>query len=102
MVNQYLDSKPDPQVCDFLRHNFDDLTNRYSGVVGTTFRAFPSYPQRYTEVVQPQPAAPPDVNCRVEPLRVPRVTTAYTEDDLITRQFLRTTTRRATDDFRAA
>ena len=26
MVNQYLD-QPDPQVCDFLRHNFDDLTN---------------------------------------------------------------------------
>jgi hypothetical protein len=102
MVNQYLDSNPDPQVCDFLRHNFDDLTNRYGGVAGTTFRAFPSYPQRYTEVLQPQPEAPPDVNCRVEPLRVPRVITAYTEDDLITRQFLRTTTRRATDDFRAA
>ena len=102
MVNQYLDSKPDPQVCDFLRHNFDDLTNRYGGVAGTAFRAFPSYPQRYTEVLHPQPAAPLDMDCRVEPLRVPRVITAYTEDDLITRQFLRNTTRRATDDFRAA
>lgn len=104
MVNQYLDSKPDPQVSDFLRHNFDDLTNKYGGVVGTTFRAFPSYPQRYTEVLQPQPEPPADMNCRVEPLRLPRVITAYTEDDLITRQFLQTTTRRATGsgDFRAA
>ena len=56
----------------------------------------------WTAEAKEQPAAPPDMDCRVEPLRVPRVITAYTEDDLITRQFLRTTTRRATDDFRAA
>jgi len=95
MVKQYLDSKPDPEVTDFLRYNFDELTTRHSGIVGTTFRAFPSYPQRYTEVLEPQPAAPPDVRCRVEPLKLPHVITAYTEEDLITRQFLRDTTRRA-------
>ena len=102
MVKLYLDTNPDPYMYDFLQCNFAELTEKYGGVAGTAFRAFPSYPQRYTEVLQPQPAPPPDVNCRVEPLRVPRVITAYTEDDLITRQFLRTTTRRATDDFRAA
>jgi hypothetical protein len=102
MVNQYLDSKPDPQVSEFLRHNFDELSTRYGGVLGSAFRAFPSYPQRYTEVLRPQPAAPPDVHCRVEPLKLPRVITAYTEDDLMTRQFLRDTTRRAVTGIRAA
>jgi hypothetical protein len=93
MVHQYLDSRPDPQISDFLRHNFDELTTRFGGVAGTTFRAFPSYPQRYTEVLQPQPA-PPEVSCRVEPLKLPRVITNYTEADLMTRQFLLNTTRR--------
>ena len=94
MVNQYLDTKPDPQISDFLQHSFDELTTRYRGIVGTTFRAFPSYPQRYAEVLDPQPAAPPDMSCRVEPLELPRVITAYTEEDLVTRQFLRNTTSR--------
>ena len=104
MVHQYLDSKPDPQISDFLRHNFDELTSRHGGIVGTTFSAFPSYPQRYTEVLDPQPEAPPDVHCRVEPLRPPRVLTAYTDDDLTMRQFLRSTTRRLIrkGEFRAA
>ena len=43
---------------EFLEYDFEELTARYGGVVGTTFRSFPSYPQRYTEVLQPQPAAP--------------------------------------------
>ena len=104
MVHQYLDSKPDPQYSDFLRNNFDELTSRHGGIVGTTFRPFPSYPQRYTEVLDPQPEAPADVDCRVEPLRPPRVITAYTEDDLTMREFLRHTTRRVIrkGEFRAA
>jgi hypothetical protein len=104
MVNRYLETKPDPHVFDFLRYNFDELTTRFGGVVGTTFRGFPSYPQRYTEVLEPQPAAPPDVNCRVEPLKMPSVVTAYSEDDLDTRQFLRSSSRRLirTGEFRAA
>ncbi|MGH9253660.1 MAG: hypothetical protein ACRD3C_03730 [Vicinamibacterales bacterium] len=103
MVHQYLDSKPDPQFSDFLRHTFDELTTRHGGIVGTAFRSFPSYPQRYTEVLDPQPAPPADVHCRVEPLKLPRVITAYTEDDLATRQFLRDTTRHVirTGDFAA-
>jgi hypothetical protein len=97
MVHQYLDSKPDPELSDFLRYSFDDLTTRYGGVVGTAFRAFPSYPQRYTEVLSPQPA-PPEVNCRVEPLKLPRVVTSYTEADLTTRQFMLNTTRRVVQE----
>jgi hypothetical protein len=90
MVNQYLATKPDPQVWDFLQFNLDELTARYGGVVGTTFRSFPSYPQRYTEVLSPQPATPDGLTCRVEPLKVPRVKTRFTEDDLVMRQFLPT------------
>jgi hypothetical protein len=44
-------------------------------------------------VLDPQPEASPDMACRVEPLKVPRVTTTYTEDDLVTREFLPHTSR---------
>ena len=93
MVKQYLQSRPDPAVYDFLGYSFDELTDRFGGVAGTTFRAFPSYPQRYTEVLNPQPDAPADLACRVEPLKVPKVTTRFTEDDLVMRQFLPQTSR---------
>jgi len=93
MVNQYLASNPDPAVYDFLRYNLAELTASHGGVVGTTFRSFPSYPQRYTEVLDPQPDAPADLACRVEPLKVPKVTTRFTEDDLVMRQFLPQTSR---------
>ena len=69
------------------------METRFGGICGTTFRGYPSYPQRYTEVVNPQPEPPADVDCRVEPLKLPRVTTRFNEDDLMTRQFLRTTSR---------
>ncbi len=93
MVNEYLASRPDPETYAFLGHDLAELTSRYGGVVGTTFRSFPSYPQRYTEVMAPQPASA-EADCRVEPLKVPRVKTQFTEDDLIMREFLPTTSRR--------
>jgi hypothetical protein len=104
MVNQYLDTKPDPGVLDFLRYNFDELTSRCGGVAGLAFRGFPSYPQRYSEVLDPQPPPPADHLCRVEPLKVPRVSKRYTEDDLAMREFLRRTSRRLMrkGQFRAA
>jgi hypothetical protein len=95
MVTQYLDSNPNPAAYDFLQYNHEDLTTRYGGIVGTAFRGFPSYPQRYMEALTPQPELPADLgNCRVEPLRAPKVRTRFTEDDLVTRQFLRDTSRR--------
>ena len=45
MVQTYLDSRPDPKVYDFLRHDFAALESRHGGVVGTSFRTFPSFPQ---------------------------------------------------------
>lgn len=104
MVNQYLDTKPDPAVYDFLQYSFADLTSRYGGIVGTTFRAFPSYPQRYVEVLRPQPPAPAGVSCRIEPLKAPRVVTRFTEDDLVMREFMAIGSRQVvrTGKFRAA
>ena len=94
MVHQYLDTRPDPEVTGFLQYDFDGLSKRFDGVAGTAFRGFPSYPQRYVEVVTPQPAPPADVKCPVEPLKAPRVIPAYTEGDLVTREFLSNTSRR--------
>jgi hypothetical protein len=93
MVNQYLESKPDPAVYDFLRHNMAELTARYGGVVGTSFRGFPSYPQRYTEVLEVQPETADALDCRVEALKVARLTKRFTEDDLTVREFLPQTSR---------
>jgi hypothetical protein len=93
MVKTYLASQPDPQVYDFLRYSFSELTARHGGVIGTTFRSFPSYPQRYTEVLDPQPAAPADMGCRVDKVKTPRVRTRFTEDDLVVREFLPHTSR---------
>ncbi|MBI2827942.1 MAG: hypothetical protein HYX77_01560, partial [Acidobacteria bacterium] len=72
----------------FLQHNFRELSERFGVVVASAFRGFPSYPQRYIEVLEPQPPPPAEIRCRVEPLKVPRVTTSFTEDDLVMREFL--------------
>jgi hypothetical protein len=94
MVQQYIASNPDRETYDFLQYDFRELSARFGGVTGTAFQSFPSYPQRYTETLHPQPAEPDGVECRVEPLKPPRVLTRFTEDDLVTREFLPHTSRR--------
>ena len=93
MVKLYLDTNPDPYMYDFLQCNFAGLTEKYGGVAGTAFRAFPSYPQRYTEVMNPQPVVPGHDDVRVEPLKVTRSVTTFTERDLTVREFLPHTSR---------
>jgi hypothetical protein len=91
MVTQYLASRPDPATYDFLRYEFDDLQARFEGVAGTTFRNFPSFPQRYQEVLTDQPDGP----CvRIETLKRPSQPARYTEADLHTHQFFDQTARR--------
>jgi hypothetical protein len=104
MVKQYLATKPDPEVYDFLQYGFADLTARFGGLVGTTFRSFPSYPQRYVEALQPQPPGPKGVHCRIDPVKAPRVITRFTEDDLVMREFTASGSRRVirTGKYRAA
>ena len=93
MVHDYLATKPDPALLDFLRYDFDGLTERYGGVVGTTFSNFPSFPQRYMETVD-LPGTDPAV--RIEPLKTPTQPVIYTEDDLHVRQFTAASARRLT------
>jgi hypothetical protein len=95
MVAVYLDSRPDPAMYDFLRLDFQTLESRFGGIVGTSFRTFPSYPQRYVERISPQPAIEVELaSVEVEPVRRSRQPERYTEDDLHIRQFSRTTSQR--------
>lgn len=95
MVSEYLDTHPDPSAYDFLRYDFATLESRFGGVVGTSFRTFPSYPQRFIERLADQPACEVDkVGVEVEPLRRAQQPRRYTEDDLHIRQFMAETSRR--------
>jgi hypothetical protein len=84
MVRQYLATGPDPALHEFLKDDFAALTARHGGVVSTTFKNFPSFPQRYMEAVD-MPSADPLV--RVEPLKATTQPVCYTEDDLHIRHF---------------
>jgi hypothetical protein len=93
MVRAYLASAPDRTLYEFLEEDFCALNSQFGGVVATTFRNFPSFPQRYMQAL----AAPPlDPAIKIEPLKPPSQPVLYTEDDLHMRQFTDCTTRRLT------
>jgi hypothetical protein len=95
MVHTYLDSGPSPSVYEFLRDDFAALERRHGGVAATTFRTYPSFPQRYIERLSPQPPCEADVEgVHVEPLQIPHQPTRYCEDDLHVRQFTHSTSKR--------
>jgi len=105
MVHTYLDSKPPREAFDFLCDDFDTLSGRHGGIVATSFRTFPSFPQRYIERLAEQPPCHGDAaGVKVDPLRAPHQPTRYTEDDLHVRQFRKDASRRLirTGAFRAA
>jgi hypothetical protein len=94
MVHAYVESAPSPAVFDFLRHDFKTLESTHGGVVGTSFRTFPSFPQRYIERLSRQLTCESDSEgVTIEPLRGARQPTVYTEDDLHIRQFTRDTSQ---------
>jgi len=84
-VREYLATGPRPEVYDFLRHDFAGLRRQSGPVVATTFRNFPSFPQRYPEALRAQPAGP--ASLRIEPLKRASQPARYTERDLCTREF---------------
>lgn len=95
MVSEYMDSRPDPGVYDFLQHDFASLNARYGDVVGTSFRTFPSYPQRFLERLPTQPACDGSLaNIEVEAWKDGRKRQFYTEADLHVRHFTMETSRR--------
>jgi hypothetical protein len=83
-VRQYLDSGPDPLVYDFLKYDYSGLLARYDRIVATSFRSFPSYPQRFIEPLDVQPSGPDVRVTALPPSRQPR---AYTDADLVLREF---------------
>ena len=85
MVRRYLASGADPEVRAFLECNFAGLVRRHGGVAATTFRTFPSFPQRYAVPLDVQPPAP--AGARIEPIRLRSIPIAYTEADLVLRPF---------------
>jgi hypothetical protein len=93
MVRAYLATGPDPSLYSFLEHDFAGLSERYGGVVATTFRNFPSFPQRYMQALD---APPLDPEIKIEPLKPATQPVLYTEDDLHIREFTDSTTRRLT------
>jgi hypothetical protein len=95
MVQSYLASGPDPSTYDFLRYDFAELESRFGGVIGTSFRTYPSYPQRYIEALRVQPPPAPEVaHLEVEAVAPYRRPTRYAEDDLHIRHFTRSTSSR--------
>lgn len=91
MVHAYLSSNPDPQLYEFLKYDFSELNDRFGAVVATTFKNFPSFPQRYMQPVD-LPTSDPCV--RVEPLKTQNQPRLYTEHDLHIRQFTGDRSRR--------
>ena len=85
MVGEYLGSRPDPAVHEFLSLDFDGLVKRHGGVVATTFRDFPAFPQRYRERLAEQPRAPRAV--QIVPLPQRRHRRQFTDADLVLREF---------------
>jgi hypothetical protein len=95
MVHTYLASKPRAETYDFLQDDFSSLTSRFGGVVGTSFRTFPSFPQRYIErLIEQLPCEADAEGVKVEPLRLANLPTRYTEDDLHVRQFTADSSKR--------
>ena len=92
MVREYLGSRPDPAVYEFLTLDFEGLVTRHGGVAATTFRDFPAFPQRYKERLVDQPRGPRAGQIVPLPVRAHR--RHFTEADLVTRAFLPASTRR--------
>jgi len=95
MVREYLCSRPDPAVHEFLSFDFDGLVKQYGGVAATTFRDFPAFPQRYRERLAEQPRAPRAA--QIVPLRPRTLRRHFTEADLVMREFPPPSSRRLRD-----
>jgi len=95
MVHTYLNSQPPPTAYQFLSDDFGALEAKYGGVVGTTFRNFPSFPQRYIERLPEQLPCEADADgIDIEPLHTQAAPIRYTQDDLHLRQFTNSASRR--------
>ena len=95
IVREYLASKPDPAVYEFLTLDLDGLLRGCGGITGTTFSNFPAFPQRYRERLAEQPRAPRVAQIVPLPTRAHR--RLFTEADLAEREFTAHSARRLED-----
>jgi hypothetical protein len=86
IVGDYLASGPDPAMYDFLGANFETLRRQHGGMVGVTFRGYPSFPQRFRERLAEQPGTPRVL--QVVALNTTRHRDRFDDEDLVMRQFL--------------
>jgi len=82
LTREYLATDPDPSVLAVVRDDMDTLVARHGQLLATSFRRYPSYPQRYLEVLAEQPAGP---DVPVVPVSQPRVVMQYGDADLVAR-----------------
>ena len=92
LVQQYLATRPDEGLLDFLKYDFETLRARYGGVAGVTFRSFPSYPRRYRESIAAQPM-PADIGAAPVEKILDTSGRMFSDDDLQMRSFDGTSSR---------
>jgi hypothetical protein len=92
LVQQYLATRPDAQLLEFLKYDFEGLRARYGGVAGVTFRSFPSYPRRFREAVA-GPALPLEIEAAPMEKIVDTSGRLFSEHDLQLRAFTGTSAR---------
>jgi hypothetical protein len=92
LVQQYLATRPDDDLLDFLKYDFQTLRARYGGVAGVTFRSFPSYPRRYREAIAGQPM-PTEIQAAPIEKIVDTSGRVFSDDDLQMRSFDGTSSR---------
>lgn len=84
-VRDYLHSRPDPAIYEFLRYDFAGLTARYGAIVATAFRNYPSYPQIYLERLANQPPGP--AGQVIVPVKATSQPPRYADADIMVREF---------------
>ncbi len=99
LVREYLATNPDPAVYEFLKDDFDGLSERHGRIVGTAFRTFPSYPQHYLERLADQPGGEV-ATTSIVPIHAPNKQRRYTEADLDMREFFTQSSRRCVNCLR--
>lgn len=82
LVREYLATEPDPAVLAVVRDDMDTLVARHGQLLATAFRRYPSYPQRYAEVLAHQPDGP---DVPIVALPSSRAQTHYTDADIVNR-----------------
>ena len=92
LVQQYLATRPDEELLDFLKYDFQTLRARHGGVAGVTFRSFPSYPRRYRETITGQPM-PAEIEAAPVEKIIDMSGRMFADDDLQLRSFDGTSSR---------